>query len=363
MTVRTSAPRFAVLRLDLPAQAGWSELCWSAFDAAGQFLAHGKATPAGLPMHDALDVVVPARRLAAHQLNLPPRERKHLDALVAQAMDDRLLGDKADALTVPGAPAGATRTVWVCSRRWLEESLGRLDAAGLHADRVFPEYELLPATPADGASTPCLETADGTLFRCADGSVGLADSPANAAVLSAQPDLRPLADRHRLPSPRACTNLLDARLASHGKKRFDPRTLRRSAVLLAISAGVLLLGNVIHWRQLEAREKALQHEIRQTFASAYPGTPIIDPLLQWESKTRELSAANHGDALDAVLNLASRLNLPLHPRRIEARDGQVRITVSDSEAAQFKAQLDASGAPEASPAEAGLTRLQFRLAP
>ena len=360
MASQSPSTRFATVRVTLPIRREWDELAWSAFDAAGEFVACGSATPDNVPTHSELDVVVPAGRIAAHQLHLPPQEKKHLDALVGQAMDDRLLGDKADAVSVVAAPNGAGRTVWVCSRRWLEGALGRLASAGLRVDRVFPEYELLPP---DAVATVCVETIDGTLFRSAERGFGLLDTPASVALLTGQHAVRTLPDGSRLPRPPVCTNLLSAGFGGFAKTAFDPRPWRRPALLLAISASLLLLANVIHWRQLEGREKRLQHEIRQTFATAFPGTPIIDPLLQWESKARERAAVAAGDALDAVLMLAGRLDLPLHPRRVEARDGWVRLTLTDSEAAQFKSQLDAAGSPETTPAEAGYSRLQFRSAP
>jgi general secretion pathway protein L len=347
----------ALLRIDLPANPDWSELAWSSFDAAGQFTAHGQSAPGDLPAHERLDIALPARRVSAHPLSLPAQEKRHLDALVAQAMEDRLLGDKADALCVLGAPAGAIRTLWVCSRGWLEGELARLTAAGLTAGQVFPEYELLPL---DVDATTCVATADGTIFRRPDGCVGLVDTPATVALLSGRQAVRLLPERRRLPSPRSVTQMLAAGAAQ--PLRFDPRRWRRSALLLAVCAILLLLGNALHWRSLERREAALQHEIRQTFATTFPGTPIIDPLLQWESKLRERAPLAGGDALDAVLTLASRLAIPLHPTRIEARDGLLRITLSDTEAAQFKTQLDGAGPPESSPAEPGFTRLQFRLA-
>ena len=358
MTRRYSSSQVALLRIDLPADSDWSALAWSSFDATGKWVAHGEAAPEALPAHDELEVVLPAKRVSAHRVSLPAREKKHLVALIAQAMEDRLLGDKADALSVAGAQTGTERTIWVCSRHWLDEQLSRLAAAGLSADRVFPEYELLPLIhdATSYASTP-----DGTIFRCSDGSVGLADTLTTVCLLTGQQDVRLCPDRMLLPSPAGCTNMLSGRQSVVGRLAFDPRRLSRSAMLLALSASLLLVGHLVHWRQLENRQERLQHEIRQTFATRFPGTKIIDPVLQWESKMRELAPLANGDALDALLMLATRVNLPLHPRRIEARDGLIDITLSNAEAAQFKTQLDGAGGTPLSSAEPGLTRLQFRI--
>ena len=245
---------------------------------------------------------------------------------------------------------------WVCGRRWLESELTRLTAAGLRLDSVFPDYELLAA---DGDAIACAQTSDGTLFRMSDGRVGLVNTMATMALLAGAQEIRQVPEIYRLPTPAACRNRLPAALSRFNQKTFDWRRLRRPALMLALSGVLLLAGSVAHWRQLENRESRLRHEIRQTFATTFPGTPIIDPLLQWESKLREQSGAARGDALDDVLDLASRLNAPVHPRRIEARDGFVRLTLTDTEVAQFKTQLDSVGRPESTPAETGLTRLQF----
>lgn len=349
---------FPLLRVVLPA-AEWSELRWFAFAEDGRYAEQGVAPLAALPGHDALEIILPAKRVSAHWLDLPAQAGKHLDALIAQALEDRLLGERADALSWPGAQRGAQRLVWVCSQRWLAGELTRLADAGLRFERIFPDYELLVA---DGEVTPCAQTADGTLFRMSDGRMGLVGAPATIALLPGGQQTRQIPDLYRLPTPAWCRTRLPALFSRFNKEAFDLRLLRRPALLLALCAALALVGSVLHWRQLENREARLRHEIRQTFASAFPGTPIVDPLLQWESKVREQSGATRGDALDDVLSLAARLNAPVHPRRIEARDGLVRLTLTDSEVAQFKVQLDSIGRPESSPAETGLTRLQFSLA-
>ncbi|MBS1229322.1 MAG: hypothetical protein H6R17_2599 [Proteobacteria bacterium] len=351
----SSQRHFHVLRVVLPA-AEWAELPWFGFDSESRCVAHGVDALDRLPSHDELEVVVPAKRVAAHQLDLPVQAGKHFDALIAQALEDRLLGDRADVLSWPGPQLGTQRLTWVCSRRWLESELTRLTATGLRLDRVFPDYELLAA---DGDAIACAQISDGTLFRMSDGRVGLVNAMATMALLAGAQQIRLVPDLYRLPTPASCRVRLPASFSRFNKKSFDPRRLRLSALMLALSGALLLASSVAHWRQLENRESRLRHEIRQTFATTFPGTPIVDPLLQWESKLREQSGAARGDALDDVLDLASRLNAPVHPRRIEARDGFVRLTLTDTEVAQFKTQLDSVGRPESTPAETGLTRLQF----
>ena len=367
----TSQLHFPLVRIVLPAADDWSELPWYGFAAGGAFSAQGTNLPADLPTADALEIVLPARRVSVHSLTLPAQAGKHLDALIAQALEDRLLGDKADALIIPGPQHGTERRVWVCSRRWLENGLEKLVAAGQHPDRLLPEQELLPpATEISGTGAGSEATAEatifastpsGTLFRTAAGKLGLFPDEATLRQLTSDAPLLRVEDTYRRPWPSGCGRALPKALSRFARQSFDRRVLYRPLALLGMSAALMLLGAVIHWRQLENREARLQHEIRQTFATAFPGTPIVDPVLQWESKQREASQTRT-DALDAVLKLAARLNAPIRPRRIEAGDGFVRLVVTDSELAQFRAQLflgDGPDKPETSPAEPGLTRLSY----
>lgn len=169
------------MRLVLPPDGRWNTLVWLGFAADGSVLAHGESALAELPVAGELEILLPARRIAMHELTLPAQAGKHLDALIVQALEDRLLGDKADALAFPGPHQGTQRRVWVCSRRWLEAGLERLVAAGRHPSRLVPEYELLP----EGAeATVTAATASGTLFRTVGGQFGLVDDEATILALN-----------------------------------------------------------------------------------------------------------------------------------------------------------------------------------
>ena len=353
----TSPLHFPVVRVLLPVDEMSTALDWYGFSADGKLSTQGKNVPAELPAAGELEVLLPACRVSLHRLTLPAQAGKHLDALIEQALEDRLLGDKSDMLALPGTQEGTQRRVWVCSRRWLESTLERLVAAGLHPVRFIPEYELLPE--AAGA-TACAVATGGTIFRTSSGQFGIVHDAEMIQALAGGAPLQVFDNIGCRPCLNGCRGNLPKSLARFGKHGFDLRLLCKSAMLLATSAALLLLGMVIHWRQLEGRESRLQHEIRQTFATTYPGTPIIDPVLQWESKQRE-GVQGRGDALDAAIHLAARLNAPIRPRRIESGEGFVRLTLTDSEVAQFKTQLDVFGKPETSPGESGFTRLTYRL--
>lgn len=346
---------FSVLRVVFPAEEEGT-MAWYAFTPDRHLAAHGESAVAGLPAADALEVVLPARRVAPHRLTLPANAGKHLDAVMAQALEDRLLGDKADALAILGSQCGTERRVWVCSRRWLENCLERLAAAGLRPARLVPEYELLPGAPG---TTSCARVEGGVIFRTAEGRFGIVGNEASIVSLSGDAPLLRVADLGTRPYQPDGALALPGTLARFPERRFDPRSWRRTCVLGGLSAVLLLAGAAIHWQRLEGREARLQHEIRQTFAAAYPGTPIVDPVLQWESKQR-VATVEKGDALDAVARLAAAIDAPIRPRGIEAGEGVVRLTLTDGDAARFKTQLDAAGTPETASVEPGVIRLTYR---
>jgi hypothetical protein len=352
-----AAPRFSVLRVGLPPGDDWAELSWNAFAADGAHAGSGMSALAELPAAAELEILLPACRVSMHPLELPAKAGKLLDALIRQALEDRLLGEKADALIVPGPPRGNGRRVWVCSRRWLEAALERLGAAGRRALRLIPEYELLPE---DVETATCAAATGGTIFRTVSGEYGIVGNEEALSRLAGGEMPRRVEELTCLPCPPACRDGLPSALARFAGRRFDPRPLRRAGALLAVCAALALLGAVVEWRQLEDRVMRLRHEIRQTFAAAYPGTPIVDPILQWESKQRE-SMQNGDDALDTALRVAARLDLPIKPRGIEVgEEGAVRLTLTDSDAAQYGAQLEVIGRPEKMPAGAGFTQFIYR---
>ncbi|MDR2452211.1 MAG: hypothetical protein LBE85_10725 [Candidatus Accumulibacter sp.] len=352
-----AAPRFPILRVSLPPGENWTALAWYGFSAGYAPAGSGASPLAELPAAAELEILLPACRVSMHTLELPARAGKLLDALIRQALEDRLLGDRADALIVPGPPAGSGRRVWVCSRRWLESALERLSSAGRRVVRLIPEYELLPES--EDAVIHAAATG-GTIFRTVSGVFGIFGNEAALAGLVGGEALRRFDDIARAPCPVGRGAGLPPALSHLASRGFDWRPLRRAAALLAVSLVLALLSAAAHWRQLENRAARLQHEIRQTFAAAYPGTPIVDPILQWESKQRE-SIQARDDALDVAIRVAARLAVPIRPRGIEVgEEGSVRLTLTDSDAAQFGARLEAIGRPEKMPAGAGFTQFIYR---
>lgn len=103
-----------------------------------------------LPKADATVLVVPARAISWHQIDLPKVPKTRLRAVLDGLLEERLLDDTnemAFALS-PDAQAGRTghaskteKGVWVaaCDKVWLNQAIQTFDAAGCRITQVVPE--------------------------------------------------------------------------------------------------------------------------------------------------------------------------------------------------------------------------------
>jgi hypothetical protein len=109
--------------------------------------------------------------------------------------------------------------------------------------------------------------------------------------------------------------------------------------------GVFLLSLLLQWRSLANQEAALRQEIRQTFASLFPGVPVVDPILQWQSRQNAAAqgAVVSGDALDLLYKTAAQIDLDVGASSINVKNGKVIILVDEVKASRLLAKLSAQG--------------------
>lgn len=345
------------LRILLPLPGQQTSTRWVGFDDRYNQIARCSCDIHALPPHKRLEVIIPASLTAAHAVPIPANAGRHASAIVAQALEDTLLGPREDVHITLGEQTNSGRIAWACSKNLLQQSLDTLAAAGLEADSAYSEYALLP----EGETVAARSASGGILFRTADKQYGSVDDPTTLQALvgnMAIQDHDPLFMSPRQPES---VNLLSGPFAPRKRSAFDPRQLRRSGWLLLILCTLLLLGALLHWQQLAGQEKALKHEIRQTFAAAFPGTPIVDPVLQWESKRREALSDAQRDALDQLSQFAQALGTGLQPRSAEYRDGAIRLVLNESDLAKLRPRLQSEGRDfNATPTEPGFSRLEIR---
>lgn len=352
-------PPIAMLRIALPENIAAESVQWYAFDDRQILIDQGICAIESLPNHKSLQWILPASTTAGHLIPIPANAGRHQAALVDQILEDALLGSREDAHVVIAGQQQNGRLVWVCSRMWLSAWLEKWRAASRQPGSAYAIHDLLPP----GKQAIAAHTAEGVIFRTPEGQTAYLE---DAALLEQMigSDIQFTDDLFTHPVSENAVSLLTGPFAPRNSARPTLSQFRRSAWLAGALVVTFLLGSLIHWQRMESREKNLKDEIRQTFAATFPGTPIIDPYLQWESMTRARNGSGaNADALDQLARLATGLG-GVRPRSAEFRDGAVRLVLTETDLVTARARLQQDGQEfNVSPAEPGFSRLDWRIKP
>lgn len=340
-----------ILRVRVPAQGfGTEPADWLALDASGRVVGQGRARLENLP-HDAeLELVLPARRVALHRLEMPEVASRHEAAVIRQQLEDRLLGTMADSHFVRGTRNGSQQAVWLVSRAWMLDLLETCRAANRAPTRAVPEQALLPAQSFAA-------TADGFVYRTSQGACGILPEQALLEPVCGESltQIESLLAAQAAPLP----DLLQGLPSLQQNQRISRPLLKLAGVLLLALAASHLLSQLLVWRQLASQEKTLRESIRQNFAAAHPGLPLVDPVLQWR-QLHSRHTAKDGDALDQLAQFAAQTNVAIRPQRIDADANTLKLTVSTSDAAQLKPALQGQNIPfESQTTDKGLEQLSL----
>ncbi len=328
-----SAPN-KLMRVRIPANGTLlDDVEWLTLDASGQPVQTGLCRLAAVPPYANIELVIPASLVAQHVLEVPPVAARHENAVIRQLLEDRVLAGMDDCHFVRGTREGKLQTVWVVSRRWMLELSDACRAANLFPQRALPEQALL--APQSYASTP-----DGVVYCTSTGVGGILPAPdlleaVAGESLTAVDSL--LAAKVRSPA-----NLFEGLPALHRAAAIPTRLLVTAGVLIGGIALAYLVAQCLTWRQLASQETQLRDAIRQNFAAAHPGVPIVDPILQWRQLHGKTSQAG-GDALDQLSHLALNLARDVHPQRLDIEGNTIKITVGASDAAILKPVLQEKG--------------------
>lgn len=339
---------FSLLRVAVPSEAPLeAPATWVAFDESGGIRARGQAPLASLPQATAVEVVIPASRVTPHRIELPVSGGRHEAALIRQALEDRVLGELDACLIVGGERIEKFLTVWVAERDWIAAVAG---AAGGALTRLTPEQALLePGQLAEGAG--------GWIFRNRSLDYGALPSHELALQLGGL-ELETRTDLlGTAPDPQRVNLLAGLPRLRRARSGLSPRQFVPAAILLGAAALVYLLSQCLVWRQLAAQEVSLHQAIRQNFAAARPGVPIVDAILQWR-QGQGAPTRSDLDALDALASFASLAGTPLHPSRIESDERRLRLTLTVAEANMLTPALQQKNVPfETTSTDNGLVQL------
>lgn len=348
---------FFTLRLVATSENPSELQTWIGLDAEGQMLVCGENSLDQLPSSRELEIILPANRVSAQNILLPQASAGYSQQILSQALEDKLLDKPENAHYVAGPRFGDHVQVWVVARDWLEKLLAALAAINRTPTRVLVEYEFLPA----GENLLCAQGKGYIFFRDPQGRHACIDSLATLQALYPGQTVEPVTNwLHSAAQPG--TNLLTGSFSAKKSYGLKLASFRRSLWLAGVLLLLLLTQQIFQWQSLLRREARLQQEIRQTFATLFPGTPIVDPILQWQSRQSEINSPDSAkDALNLAAYIASNMQAAIHPRSLDVRDGVIRLVVAEAEAATARSALEKMGLTvESSPAEPGTTRLLVR---
>ena len=317
----------------------------------GQEPVSGEGPPAQLPRRAArVQLVIPAAQVLLARVKLPSAARHHAGAVLAFAIEDRMV-DEPDTSQVSwlGA-AGEDDIVAVIDKLGLERWRKALSAAGLRSYEIHCETLLLPWSPSEwslawngsegfvrtgereGAATDSGDSAAPplSLRLWLEAAKARGASPASVALYAtkqgAEPDVeawtRELGVGVRLAGPwdwraappQAGVVLGQERQRWEGVLGGIAARLRPAAWILSAVVALHTVALVVDWAVLAREQRALRHQMESRFRALYPdAVAVADPAIQMR---RKLASARHaagvadnGDFLPMIERVAAAMKV------------------------------------------------------
>jgi len=340
----------SVLRIYAPLSDSATRCRWALVNE-GEEPVPGEGPPAQLPRRAArVQLVIPAAQVLLARARLPSAARHRAGAVLAFAIEDRIV-DEPDASEVSwlGA-AGEDDIVAVIEKAGLERWRKALSGAGLRSYEIHCETLLLPWTPSEwslawngregfvrtgereGAAT---DSGDGavpplSLRLWLEAAKARDAAPSSIALYSTKPGAEPdveawtreLGVAVRLAGPwdwRAAPSeagvvLAQERQRWEGVLRGIAARLRPAAWILsgvvAFHAGAL----AVDWAVLAGEQRALRQQMESRFRALYPdAVAVADPAIQMRRKLAEArhaaGVADGGDFLPMIERVAAAMKV------------------------------------------------------
>ncbi|SMC24734.1 type II secretion system protein L [Andreprevotia lacus DSM 23236] len=306
----------------------------------------GHTPLAGLPASERLTLLLAPPQLNTHALKLPRQPAHKLLPLLRQTLEDRTLG-KADTLHLSHRQDkdGLTR-LHACDKAWLAGWLGRFADA---QRPVFAAHALTDYLPA-GDEAVWLALPHGGVLRNAAGESAWFDDAAIARACAGG-DTEPAQTDWQTALTSNGSNpiaLLHGDIRPRNPARsVDWRLLRRPLLLLALLAGATYLVALAQWWQGRNAVTNLQREIRQSYAAAFPGEPIVDPTLQIASKLRAAGISQNGSQgqrlSDWLQRLETTLDAGVQFTELSWNNNELKLTLGNGDAQAAVGKLNAAG--------------------
>ena len=334
---------FATLRvvIDGPASAD-TPVRWCGIEPSGQ-LQHGSGTLAQWPAAAATELLLPATRYSQYLLALPAQSMQRLRALLPHALEERVLSDTSTLHLAAGPAANSETRVLATDRNWLRGWTSLLANSNHRPRAAYAISDLIDA-PDDQVRA----VIEGGALLVHGNDVAWFDDAAVADAWSADQTIHDVMwpDLCGDPARIDAINLFQGDLAQRTRMPVDVSRLRRAGTLLATIVIIALISGLISWWQLRSQVMALQREMHQTFAAAFPGVPIVDPMLQLQSQLHA-SGADRGSASTAndMTSLLQKLDSlgPMSVKHLRYESGQLQLEVATADAAAVQQRLTSAG--------------------
>jgi general secretion pathway protein L len=269
-------------------------------------------------------LIVSAADVTLLSVKAPPLSGARLRAALPALVEEHILGDPSEAVLV-AAPQQAdnTRPVAVVQRDWLEPMVRILLAQGARAITALPAQLCLPLQPgsvaaAVGAGELVLRQSQFQgLGLALDGNPEVAlqtvralagDAPLvlfvpreqlgeyQALAAEAGPAIALETDdwAHWISASKSTALDLVPGLGAAGAAQRDWRRWRWPIRLGLLVLLINLVGLNVQWLRLRGEANGLRQAMSQTFRSAYPNQPVIDPVAQM-SQNIARAKANTGE--------------------------------------------------------------------
>ncbi|WP_432719798.1 type II secretion system protein GspL [Jeongeupia wiesaeckerbachi] len=348
-----SANRYPLIRVLIDGDpSSPAPLSWWAGEP-GALEDHGHACVDALPAAERLEWLIHPAHTGLHTLTLPRQSPAKLRALLPHALDDELLAPVDTLHLALRANTDGRVDVRSIDKAWLTAWLQHFAATQRTPAAAWALADLLPSD--QGALQLSIEP--GALLRDDNGDTVWLDDASLLATLAGDAsalDLDSLALQ-------ACdgVNLLQGDLTPRTAPKLDWRLWRHAGTLLGVALALWLIGNVAHWWQLRQSVDAARQALRQSYAAAFPGEPIVDPALQLASKLRQ--SGSKADTLTARLQRLENAGIGAGAiSRITYQNGRLTLELNTAAADAAAAQLAAAGETiTREPAGADRVRLQW----
>lgn len=347
------------------------------------------ASPLGkIPSADKTFLILPAARVQLHTVRPPTKNRKKFMQALAYSLEDRIMAEPESIHAAAGKQMeNGDVPVAVIDHAWLNDILGRLQAAGIRP--IGAEVDMLLTPPSsEGVWTLVWQAGhgyvrtglfsgfalDGGTMQEPPPALGLsAQKPAGIRLISSEtpPDIHAWSAILGVPvqvideaSGIPCggdnqLNLLQGKCALSGK-RSDWRPLLRAPLMLAVAVLVLHVGlTVTDWALLKYEKSRLNAEMEHSFRNSFPEAKIIvDAPLQMrrnlEALRQKAGKTSPDDYLPLLARAAPHLGSQASIRRIEYQQGKLKIdlTLPEAESQALRSRLP-DAQIESTPDDAG----------